>query len=193
MSGVNMRKNRGNTQKIYLIETKNISTFSRQYIIMGSTGNIYKIIIDTKPSCTCPDFMTRNVRCKHIYFVLSRVMKLEDVDQKEFKEQELLLMFQNIPLIAKTLCVNDDIKSKYYKVVNDENSDSKDIKGLDDICPICLDDVDDGHKIDSCKKCKRSVHDLCFKMWCKINKKECMFCKSNWNSMTNNGYINLLS
>ncbi len=49
------------------------------YGITGSTGdNIYTVRIGTVPSCTCPDFELNRYRCKHIYYVLVRLLHVPD-------------------------------------------------------------------------------------------------------------------
>ena len=47
----------------------------REFLVMGTTGNVYTVTIENEPSCTCPDFQLRQRRCKHIFFILMRVMK----------------------------------------------------------------------------------------------------------------------
>ncbi|KAL2346948.1 hypothetical protein Fmac_000948 [Flemingia macrophylla] len=48
------------------------------FFIFGATGNVYTVALSSTPSCTCPD---RTTPCKHILFVLIRVLgvSLDDV------------------------------------------------------------------------------------------------------------------
>ncbi|KAG4392134.1 hypothetical protein GLYMA_04G084500v4 [Glycine max] len=48
------------------------------FFILGATGNVYTVTLSSSPSCTCPD---RTTPCKHILFVLIRVLgvSLDDV------------------------------------------------------------------------------------------------------------------
>ena len=50
----------------------------------------------------------------------------------------------------------------------------------DDVCPICLDNIKDNGDLVYCKKCGNSLHKKCFEMWCKRNKKTCVFCRGDW-------------
>src|SRR5580700_10634340 len=101
------RKQRGVTQNIFLIETIiGTEQYERKYIVMGSTGNIYNVIIKNEPECTCPDYTTRYKRCKHIYFVLMRIMKINNVDEEEYTNDELVEMFKNIPQITNQLIID---------------------------------------------------------------------------------------
>lgn len=173
------------TQKLFLIETIEIKDEkSREYVIMGSTGNVYNVIITNDPTCTCPDHITRGNRCKHIYFVLIRIMKVKDPDKKKYTDIDLQDMFSNIPEITNVLCVSQQIKEKYSHSKNNTIT----IKD-DDICPICLEDIQNGEEYDYCKaQCGKCVHKLCFSMWCKINPAICLTCRSPWGVQK---YLNL--
>lgn len=200
------RKLRGTTQNIFLIET--IITgkvYEREYVVMGSTGNIYNVLIANTPSCTCPDHMTRGNRCKHIYFILLRVMKIneDDEDQDEYSNDELLNMFNNIPNITKNLIVDDHKKECYDKLKHNKQLNKKDDKkevkqrGTDDLCPICLDDLENGDELDYCKySCGKAVHKICYGMWTKKKASNCIFCQASWTAVDKEKelqYLNLNS
>lgn len=36
--------------------------------VVGSVGNIYKVMVKESPSCDCPDFIFRRGKCKHIFY-----------------------------------------------------------------------------------------------------------------------------
>ena len=173
---------------IYLIEsfpyleTEN----ERTYLIMGSTGNVYTVIISNKSSCTCPDYRKRKKRCKHIYFVLIRIMKVENPEKKIFSNEELKEMFNNIPLITNNLIIDKNKREKFYEITNkiNLNKSKKKIEQKindNDICPICLDSLNNGKELDYCKySCGLSLHKKCYQMWEKRNKGICVFCRANW-------------
>lgn len=56
------RKQRALTQRLFLIEAKNIEKHSITYLVSGSTGNIYDVTIKQTPTCSCPDHKTRQNR-----------------------------------------------------------------------------------------------------------------------------------
>ena len=70
------RRERGLTQRLFLISTENQDD-KISYSILGSTGNVYEIDMykNGKTTCTCPDYMTRKNICKHQYFIMDRVLK----------------------------------------------------------------------------------------------------------------------
>src|SRR5690348_6998146 len=95
------RKYRGKTQNLYLIEIgdHDMNTYSKSYIIMGSTGNIYTVTIKDIPSCTCPDYISRGCRCKHIYFVLKRIIGVNE-DELTYSTEDLQQMFDKSLIIT---------------------------------------------------------------------------------------------
>jgi len=186
------RKERGVTQNLYLVDTVETNDrYSKEYVIMGSTGNIYNVGICHNPTCTCPDFKTRRRRCKHIYFVLIRIMKALNNEQTSYTNNELLEMFKNIPSITKSLVVSSNIKNAYDKKTGkDENQELE--QKTDDLCPICLDDCNNGEELDHCKySCGRAIHKVCFAMWTKKHETKCIFCSKSW-TKEDSEYVNLL-
>ena len=162
------------TDNIYLIESYPPEEENeRKYLIMGNSGNTYKVKISNFPSCTCPDYKIRRNRCKHIYFVLIRIMNISNYTDREYSDEELSQMFMNIPHISRNLI---------YKGENNEEQkivEQKFEKG--DICPVCLDDLENGKELDYCKySCGKTIHKKCFSMWEKSKGKVCVFCRGKW-------------
>jgi hypothetical protein len=201
----NPRKSRGSTQNIFLIETlindnnnnDNYNELKREYVVMGLTGNVYNVIIKKQCTCTCPDFVARRYKCKHIYFILLRVMKVDknDEDKNSYTDDELLNMFNNINNNINNLMINIEKKLLYdnYKS-NSINKNNEQIvqKNTDDLCPICLDDLENDEELEYCKySCGKPIHKLCFSMWCKKNKATCIFCRNSWDKPNDSVYINL--
>ncbi|CAF3415559.1 unnamed protein product [Rotaria sp. Silwood1] len=75
--GIYDRIERALNQRLYLLAITKSSNESiyREYKVLGQTANVYTVIITHIPSCTCPDYAKGNL-CKHIIFVLHRVLKV---------------------------------------------------------------------------------------------------------------------
>ena len=70
------RKNKAFTEPIYLLNIESIiKNNERKFNILGTTGNKYIVTINYKITCTCMDYQSRNINCKHIYFVVLRICK----------------------------------------------------------------------------------------------------------------------
>jgi len=112
MNAKNIRKQRGRqSTNIYLRRVKIINDLSREYYVIGSSGNEYKVLINNNPCCTCPDFQSRNMRCKHIYYVLDQILNVGDeiIDIKNYSDSNLRNLFG-------------------YEKVEDEENDKNKIK-----------------------------------------------------------------
>ena len=166
------------TDNIYLIESlpeDEETPFERSYVIMGNSGKTYIVTIAHKPRCTCPDFKSRSSRCKHIFFVLIRIMNIENFKDRTYSEEELLQMFKNIPEVAKNLIYQGELPAQQEEV--NQKFDK------DDVCPICLDPLENGKELDYCKySCGKTIHKKCFTMWEKSKGGICVFCRGQWYS-----------
>jgi hypothetical protein len=52
---------------------------SEKFVVLGATGNVYDVVISKNPKCSCPDAAKGNI-CKHRFFVMLRVLKLDQHD-----------------------------------------------------------------------------------------------------------------
>jgi hypothetical protein len=144
--------------------------------------------ISNTPTCTCPDHVTRGNRCKHIYFVLGKVMGVANLDKRRYTNEDVRFMCENIPSVLAHVYATRDILDRYHSLVDKAPCDKTHItqKGLDDVCPICLCDMvrDGDEEIDFCRiGCGRSVHAVCFTQWCSQNtEKTCVFCRAKWSN-----------
>ena len=166
------------TDNIYLIESvppDSEDDTERTYVIMGHSGHVYNVTISHRPKCTCPDFYLRGNRCKHIYFVLIRIMNIDNVTDKYYSDDDLTDMFRNIPPIAQNLM---------YKGSDVEVNEGKEVEQKfeeGDICPICLDPLENGKELDFCRySCGKTIHSKCFSMWVKSKGSICVFCRAQW-------------
>ena len=166
------------TDNIYLIESfppdDDEDDPERKYKIMGHSGNVYTVTISKHPKCTCPDFFLRRNRCKHIFFVLMRIMNIDNYTDSSYTNDELIEMFNNIPPIAQNLMYKGSAIPNEGKEV-----EQKFEKG--DICPICLDPLENGKDLDFCRySCGKTIHSKCFSMWERTKGSICVFCRANW-------------
>ena len=164
------------TDNIYLIEVEppEEDDIKRKFVIMGHSGHVYKVTISNHPHCTCPDFYLRRHRCKHIYFVLMRIMNADNYTDSSYTDDELIDMFNNIPPIAQNLMYKGSAIPNEGKEVEQRFE-----KG--DICPICLDPLENGKDLDFCRySCGKTIHSKCFSMWEKSRGSICVFCRAQW-------------
>jgi len=199
------------TQNIYLIQQKPYpkDSLQRDFIILGTTGNVYIVRIGKKPSCSCTENHNGTARnnCKHILFVFLRVCNLESnnpiIYQKALLTSEVQEVFTSQTNTLNVLA-NPNVTEKYLQILGEERS--KKIKQaiqkkIEGDCPICYEEMKPTDNLVFCKfSCGNSVHLHCWNKWCDIRKQaaeelKCIYCRSRWEDLktshTKNGYINL--
>ena len=84
-------------------------------------------------------------------------------------------MFINIPPVSTEL-IYDGEKSNDEKEVQQKFDEG-------DICPICLDPLENGKDLDYCRySCGKTIHKKCFSMWERTKGSICVFCRAEWHS-----------
>ncbi|WEW55528.1 hypothetical protein PRK78_000959 [Emydomyces testavorans] len=189
---------RATTQRMFVIKRQREETVEgpeEMVHIVGTTGNVYKVVIGKVPSCSCPDALKGN-QCKHIVYVLRNVLKAKDYLQYQlaFLSSELFEIFQDAPLSPADSASKDDQGKR---------------KPVDGDCPICFMEFDSAKdEVVWCKvACGNNIHKTCFQQWAASQKgKEvrCVYCRSPWESdnpdihslletatVSEDGYINV--
>ncbi|KAK5204612.1 hypothetical protein LTR47_007398 [Exophiala xenobiotica] len=140
--------------------------------IVGSTGNVYEVVVCHTPTCTCPDALKGN-ECKHKVYALSTVLKAPEHLQYQLAllTVELEEIFANAPPIPTDIGSDEDSKGNR--------------KPTDGECPICYMDLDPEHnKLVWCKaQCGHNLHKSCFDQWAaSMAGKEvrCVYCRTPW-------------
>lgn len=195
------RKKRGKAQQIFLVLTHEYvqNVLERSYDVMGTTGNVYNVCIKSVPTCTCPDYEKRHKRCKHIYFVLSRIMKVlpEHEDVVQYSDDDLRKMINSIPKITENLRVDSSKTNRYLNMKNNNGEVKRVPVTEEDVCAVCLGEVFEcDEELVYCRwSCGVSVHKNCFNMYNTFIKTDpkCIFCGKLWEKNVTNAYVNLLS
>ena len=211
-------------EEFYLLDIK-----QNEFYISGSTANVYKIKISNNFfSCNCPDGMrctpkvmnashsfpdgktwvhNKKCVCKHVCFILYKVIKLIDKNNAEnhpffsrlvLTNDELNIIHNKIEKI--NLMCNENVNLNYlekYKnldsvidmsIFNSSNGEQK-IFNEDDICAICFDMLSDvntspNKKIQTahlaiCPMCHNYIHKKCIQKWLNSGKNTCVYCRSD--------------
>ncbi|KAL4782371.1 hypothetical protein BJX76DRAFT_291934 [Aspergillus varians] len=152
--------------------------------MVGSTGNIYKTIIGKEPTCNCPDG-TKGNQCKHICYVLVKVLKAPTHLQYQlaFLSTELREIYENSPL--------RHVKDKE----EDHDTDGK-RKPVEGDCPICFMEFEpDKEDIVWCRAaCGNNIHKACFQQWAATQNAQgvrCVYCRSQWQNQDADGKVDI--
>ena len=196
---VRARIGRALEQRLYLVDQRDVTSMTsglcREYVVLGSTGNVYTVQIGMIPSCNCPD-CSRGHLCKHILFVFLRVLRVPShsplIYQKALLQSELQEIFSKTAETANADKVRDEVAAAYKKAFSGENvsgevaSQGDDSQGESAIaaddheCPICFESiVGSKEAVERCSTCRKSIHKECLLKWL-ARTPSCCFCRSPW-------------
>lgn len=200
---------RAQQQRLFMVNAEIVDELHRRYKVLGSTGNVYEININTVPTCTCPDFRRRQYCCKHVLFVFLKVLRVNKgrdaivsddygsqdycgsahVYQKALLPSELREIFAAAPTTPYQVLANDKVVAAYNQAtgVADEPkkpSVSRKPIGADgnEECPICMEDFEaDDENVTWCKgQCGNNIHKECIREWLGSGKSTCPYCRAEW-------------
>lgn len=166
------------TQRLCLVRTESRGEEGMLLDVMGTNGNVYKVVIGLHPTCTCMDFTGRaekgkNGPCKHLIFAFLRVFKLEREDprwwQTRLVPSELKDLLERRPAhLGEGVMAEERVQSQFAAM---SSQDSNVRRTLEGDCPVCFEDLveADGARPEGvtsfCKKCGHNFHKLCLDNW----------------------------
>lgn len=185
------RMNRAIRQRLLMLQEE-IADGYATYSVCGATGNIYQVQIHHEDtSCTCHDFVYRQLPCKHIYFILNNVLGFSPVECTNSD-------YTSVDRLQEKLNNRSNKLERLLHSEKDENKEEKKEKSPDGAeytrsgrlrqpiedsdCPICLEPMDKKEGILFCQtECGANVHVICMERWSRMNRKwMCPLCRSNW-------------
>lgn len=204
------RIDRAKTQRLYLVQRGEVTDdLECDFVVLGSTGNVYTVRIGRLPTCTCPDHQ-RGHLCKHVLFIFLKVMGLEAdsyvIYQAALLESELRDIFARMAeRRVGGVWANEQVRATYaasLKAAPDDDNTTSGVqrKALQDYvdCPICFDSMlETTGKLTFCRAmCGTNFHEDCIRRWLGQNRNPtCPNCRQPWqtnvDSPTKEGYKNL--
>jgi len=183
------------TQRLYLIHREKISPCEMKFAVLGNTGNVYHVVINQLPKCNCPDNLKGNF-CKHIIFVLCRVLKVDPgspiVYQQALLKSELQHIFENAPPDPSiTVKANLAVQTTYMALAGKAEPDKeekikrKPISDKDE-CSICCEALGEKELTVWCQgQCGNNFHQDCFNQWSRSSQNNgqdvtCPLCRILW-------------
>jgi SWIM zinc finger/Ring finger domain len=174
---------RATSQRMYLIQ-QTLHPFPQEgvpakhasrcdFSVLGSTGNVYTVQLKNVPSCNCPDFSRNHDLCKHIIFILLKVIGVPSDNPLAFQQaylstelDELINMLNHRRVGGIDVMANDQVQAN-FAALRDTNIDSTGLnnpavasknednddgttkrRSLDDSedcdCPVCFDPMEIG-------------------------------------------------
>lgn len=201
------------TESFYVLDVNRSLTGSISYSISGSRLDVYTITVaqSTAIRCNCPDSKSHARRhgclCKHICFLLLRVLKVTD-DQPFYNGTVPTSLYEwmtrcqpeNLRQLREA---NEDpeLTNRYKDAKHPTPAERRPKKfstktvDPEDECSICFEPL--VKDTSQCPGCHNVFHDSCILKWLQQQKSTCPLCRSSeWKSFINAiqsaaGYINL--
>jgi len=196
------RIDRARTQRLYLVQRSEVNDLSCDFVVLGSTGNVYNVRVSKIPKCSCPDHARGNL-CKHILFVMLKVIGLDPgsplVYQAAYLDEELGEIFSLMlsRRVGGSIMANDQVKATYAALITNDNDDDdvetsgahrKSLDDDDSDCPICFDRMDVSGNLTYCRAaCGTNFHADCIQRWLgQQNRTQptCPNCRQPWETTT---------
>ncbi|TFK46618.1 hypothetical protein OE88DRAFT_1667229 [Heliocybe sulcata] len=187
------RVDRVAAQRFFMIDRKRDGDeLHEEFNVLGSTGNVYTVVIDKRPSCNCPDFGKGN-HCKHILFIFMKVLQVPYESshwyQKALLSTELAEIFAQAPLAPNSVA-HPHIRDAYARATGKKLASTsaapnqkRRMPSEEDDCPICYENMhkEDVKKLAFCESCGNGLHLQCFQQWARSKvKPDCVFCRAEW-------------
>ncbi|KAH7006343.1 hypothetical protein EDB82DRAFT_422771, partial [Fusarium venenatum] len=136
--------------------------------LVGATGNTYTVSIGNRLSCNCPHHSLGFQQCKHIIFIMKKVLNAPDelVYQQALISTELKSIFDSAP--------------SFSVEPQEEPVKRRPIEGD---CPICyckLEEMKKASIVWCAAACGHNFHMQCLKICARPGKVTCPVCRSDW-------------
>lgn len=172
---IRSRLERALSQRLYLINAVKNSEIDWNFEIEGSTGNNYNVNISKNMTCSCQDFKTRKLICKHIYFIIARVLKSSHIINEIGAEPNICIFSLKVSINVNFSELNPRFKYNEYK------SKYSELEIKPEFCPICYENYSDEEITVKCKDCSYFFHNDCINTWLKkATRCNCPMCRGLW-------------
>ena len=164
---IEQRKERGLTEIFTLIDTRKDDNY---ILTIHSSGELYNIIINNflYIECNCKDMKHRRILCKHIYFIIGVILKL---DLNLIQVDDNARMTDLYPNLYTLL----DKLTERFKFLHEASVVSS------NDCMICLNTM--SGRLTECPTCHNTSHLSCLLKWKQIKRvMQCPLCRSVYNT-----------
>ncbi len=202
---IQSRIDRALSQRLYLID-RTTTLANHVFRILGSTSNLYTVTIGRTVHCDCPD---PNFVCKHIVFVLCRVLNVPTTSPIITQTKFSVVQLYN--LLDRTTNDQSDIqvcRRVADAVTHGQLSDEEPLQtirkpiDMDSDCPICFESLavassnlqavassnlqadissENGDLVWCQTTCGNNIHKDCFERWANQHTPvTCPLCRAIW-------------
>ncbi|KAK0462400.1 uncharacterized protein EV420DRAFT_1524548 [Desarmillaria tabescens] len=202
-------------QRFFMIDReRDGDELKETFKVLGSTGNVYTVVIDHTPRCDCPDASKGN-HCKHIIFVFIKVLQVPQESPHWYQKALLTSELQDVFSHAPNAVANERLRQAHLQATgkapasdSNKTSSNRRMPTEEDDCPICYDKMhtEPENKLTWCEVCGNALHGVCFAQWRTTAQNSgknvtCVWCRAEWvlpnagkgkgKAIGDEGYVNL--
>ena len=169
----NARIDRALSQSMFLMHAEMLDLETYLFHVEGTTGNEYVVTLSNDTvSCTCPDFLERGYRCKHIYFLLYRALGFPS----RVHPPRASIVNRAKQFFLQRSGASDSSGNQPRKEKNADRVQTRPYIGQP--CAVCLEDLTKESTVFTCTtSCGNSIHSACFDHW-RTKNQTCVFCRA---------------
>jgi len=157
------------------------NTSSVTFLVNGTNDDIYKVTFGNSMSCTCPDCTFRRRICKHLYFVIKKVLHAGVIEESFLCDKPLSAAVAEYLSVRKSVSVPKEATSKQEDVQNISKEAFKPICAGTE-CGICREEFTFTDQVVTCRyRCGNHFHHFCMSRY-KSDKTtiSCPYCRAPW-------------
>ncbi len=155
-----------------------------QFFVQGTSVDMYIVSFTQTsphhPTCACPDFQRRAEPCKHIYYVVFKIL-FTDI-AKQGTEEHILQIAHRQCGAAESGAASELWAAIVTAERKRQTTPLLGPKTDVDTCSICFDDMDPKNikQVSWCsKECRTPFHRTCMDIWLQTNH-TCPMCRKDW-------------
>lgn len=181
---IQSRISRALSQRMFMIDRTKESRSRHLFRVLGSTGNVYTVVISTSPKCDCPD---SSPVCKHIIFVLCRVLRVPHdshlIGQTSISTQDLTTVLgQERGHCSADIQADKRVWDALSEGISPEIDPIRKPVKPDDDCPICYEPLANEMLVWCKSTCGNNMHNSCMTRWMSQahGSAKCPLCRAVW-------------
>lgn len=176
---MNARQARALSQRILLVrDSLAVTEEGVECRVIGSRGTEYTVKIGSESTCDCPDATFNQQTCKHLYFVLAKVLQMEE---DVWRHGNRHFMASTVEIMqVKALLRRENTWPSQPAEGEDKTTTTPQVKRRDvreqKECPVCLEEFQESEELVWCTlSCGYNLHRTCFS---RCQKPTCPLCRS---------------
>lgn len=169
---MDVRIRRALQESIYLISASKKSDADWVFEVEGSSSKTYNVCFNKIVSCNCPYNKFHHKTCKHMFFILGKITKLDLTLLSDSCRVNIFKIYPTFELLISKIIDN----STNTLTPNNSTTNST----ITDDCSICFDSMS-SCATTVCKCCKNNFHKSCIVKWLSNSTRtNCPLCRTTW-------------